>query len=179
MYFEIIARDPLQDPPDKTWMGIESVTRPGMLTFAVRPTASQADVGGEDSLQSMVEAARKKGYDPKDVQEYSRLTTTGETLKWKLSYNHFKAPLPGDGIVPFLIAWGDGGASLPPTTTPQGCRLVELKAMHPDPASVLPSLEALDITMQVVVGPVAQIVAVLDTPKGRVEVGQTMDGFPE
>jgi hypothetical protein len=66
---------------------------------------------------------------------------------------------------------------LPPATTPQGCRLLELRAIHPNPESILPSLLALEITMKVERGPTPQIVAVLDTPNGRVEVGQKMENF--
>jgi hypothetical protein len=103
----------------------------------------------------------------------------------------------------FDIASCPASCSLPPATTPQGCRLVELKATHPNPDTILPSLLALvkpcpylhlqelfchlnvhsqlpqDITMKLEVGPTPQIVAVLDTPNGRVEIGEMMDAFPE
>ena len=51
-------------------------------------------------------------------------------LAWSLAYNHYTAPLPGDGLVPFLIDWASPS---PATTAPDGCELVSLRAEHPDP----------------------------------------------
>jgi hypothetical protein len=48
--------------------------------------------------------------------------------------------------------------------------LVRISAVHPDPGSLHPALEALGIEVTVAQGPEPALVGTLDTPGGRVEL---------
>ena len=53
---------------------------------------------------------------------------------------------------------------------PAGVKLARLSAVHPDPRSVRPALEALRAGIDVARGPAPALVAALDTPNGPVEL---------
>jgi hypothetical protein len=91
--------------------------------------------------------------------------------------NLFHRPLPGDGLVPFLIRWHTPLTSAlhPSTSSPEGCSLVSLSAVHPRPDTVSVSLQQLGgieqvHATQVIQGATARLECVLETPKGRVTV---------
>ena len=166
MYFELLCRDPSQPAPPKLWMGVESMgDTPSMLTWAV-------DRAG--AMPSAVAAARTKGYDPGDVEAFSRLKPDGTTLKWSLAYRHYTREQMGDGggVVPFLIDWH---ASVSPAhTAPNGCVLVGLRAEACDVPAVALRLSALGIEpadLGLCAGARDRLVATLRTPKGDVEFG--------
>ncbi len=171
-YFEILARDPEQEAPSRTWMAIDAVTSPRLVTWAA----------ARSGLPELVATARSRGYDPGSAQSFSRTAADGRTLRWSLSYNHYSAPLPGDGVVPFLIEWDQSCADfVPAKIAPAGCRLLRLRASHEDPASVVPSLRALGIDADGYLepaplvsadagGPHARLVATLLTPNGIIEI---------
>lgn len=94
-YLEILARDPGQPDPERTWMAIDTVTEPCIVAWA----SKHAD------LSAAVDEARSQGYNPGDVDSFSRPDPdSGEELRWELAYAHYKQPLPGGGVVPFLIS---------------------------------------------------------------------------
>jgi hypothetical protein len=70
--------------------------------------------------------------------------------------------------VPFLIQWLS--EPHPSTTAPSGCRFDNLRAGHPDPASVEAVLDALAVEMEVAKGAAPRLIATLDTPNGRIEL---------
>ena len=170
-YFEILARDPEQVDPPRTWMAIDAVTAPRLVTWA----AARSD------LPKLVATARSRGYDPGTAQNFSRTTADGRTLRWSLSYNHYAEPLPGAGIVPFIIEWDPSCSDfVPAKSAPVGCRLLSLRASHEDPVSVLQSLRALGIESDGYLeaeprvpadgAPRARLIATLLTPNGIVEI---------
>jgi hypothetical protein len=161
-YLEILARDPGQPSPERTWMAIDTVTEPCIVTWASK----------HENLPLAVDKARQQGYDPGKVESFSRPDPgSGEELRWELAYNHYKQPLPGSGVVPFLIScelprrvwlaswcvhathshlwavrlqytvWtGDPACAefLPPNTAAGGCTLLGLRAETPVPDEVSP-----------------------------------------
>lgn len=165
-YLELIARDPEQD--GAKWMGLEvDRAEPRVVAWAVRPGPPLGEDGG--GLAEMVGTARAAGYDAcGDVKDFARATTSGDELRWRLSYNHWTSPLPGGGLVPFLIAWGDGAA--PPMAVAPGLRLQTLALRHPDPDAVRPMLRALGLDLPVAAAEASDpcIELVLETPKGTV-----------
>ena len=74
----------------------------------------------------------------------------------------------GDGLVPFLIDWG--GTAHPATSYAKGCRLMAIRAEHPDPEPVRALLAAIGSDLQVTQAPQPGLIATLDTPRGRVEL---------
>eukprot|EP00965_Chrysotila_dentata_P198247 6178669-Pleurochrysis_carterae.AAC.1 len=159
MYWEILARDPLQLHPPRTWMGIGQVVEPKIVTWAAAvPDLSEA-----------VAKARSRGYDPGSPTNFEREVPGGGKLYWSLAFNHYDQ-LPGNGIVPFLINWGE--TKSPASTAPTGCKLVALKAVTSDTSSVSEMLRAVDINpsdLQLREARAPRITAILETPRGLVE----------
>ena len=93
----------------------------------------------------------------------------------QLAYNHYERPLPGGGLVPFLISWDPTCADfLPPNTAVAGCTLTALRAESPAPAAVTPLLRAVGIepsALSLTRGERPRLVATLETPRGTVELG--------
>jgi hypothetical protein len=95
----------------------------------------------------------------------SRLRPDGVRLAWRVAQN----PPAGPGFpVPFVIDWLD--SAHPSESAPAGVTLVRIAAVHPDPDSLRPALEALGVEVTVVEGPEPALAAILDTPGGRVEL---------
>jgi len=73
----------------------------------------------------------------------------------------------GAGIfVPFFVQWQDG--SHPAADGASGLKLASLHAESPQPEALRAVLEALDVRLPVHPADEARLVAVLDTPRGRV-----------
>ncbi|MCL4833218.1 MAG: VOC family protein [Caldilineaceae bacterium] len=159
-YLEIIAPDPEQPNPSMPRsFGIDE--RPGE-TRLVTWAASTTD------LDATHAAALAAGYDAGDVMNGSRLRPDGVKIEWR-STRLVGWPPPGDGLVPFLIEWG-AETPHPSSDSPQGCTLVSLRAEHPHPTAVRGMLDGLGLDVAVTAGPGPALFAVIDTPKGRVEL---------
>lgn len=153
-YLEIIAQDPDQSRPEGPLsFALDRVQLPRLVGWAGRSTDIDAQVNG----------ARQHGYDPGEVQTMSREQPDGTVLEWRLTRQE---PDPERLVLPFLIDWGT--SPHPSKSAPAGVRLVELRAQHPDPDQVRSALDALGLHLRVDEGPEPALVAVLDTPKGRV-----------
>lgn len=156
-YLEVIAPDPQQPSPSTPRpFGLDAIHTPRLLTWAVRT----------DDIDSRVAAARVAGYDPGDVQPLSRALPDGRRLAWRLTVR--RDPLPGGGLVPFLIDWAD--APHPAANAPRGCTLVRLRAEHPQPESLRPLLAALEVELELTSGPLPALIASLATSRGAVEL---------
>ena len=154
-YLEIIARDPDQDlPPGPLPFALETLTEARLVGWAIRARG----------IDAFVEEVRRSGYDPGPVTEMSRLRPDGVLLRWSLARD---AP-DRSFLVPFVIDWLD--TAHPAESAPTGVTLGRLSAVHPDPDSVRPALEALGAGITVAEGAEPALVAVLDTPRGRVEL---------
>ncbi len=130
-YVELIAPDPGQPPPSGGRpFGLDDVSGPGLVAFAVRP-----DQGG--SIDDLVAAARAAGHDPGDPVAMSRRRPDGSELHWRLTL-----PTPGD-VLPFFIDWGS--AEMPSATAPGGLALEGLEVVGPDPGALRSLLAALDL----------------------------------
>jgi hypothetical protein len=155
-YLEIIARDPDKEPPAGPLpFALESLTEPRLVGWAIR-------IHGIDAFVDRVRAA---GYDPGPIREMSRLRPDGVRLTWRLAQD---PPGGRSLVVPFVIDWLD--AAHPAESAPAGVTLAQLSAVHPDPGSVRPALEALGAGIAVDEGPAPALVAVLDSPRGRAEL---------
>jgi catechol 2,3-dioxygenase-like lactoylglutathione lyase family enzyme len=146
-YLEIIGPDPEQPTPTAPRpFGIDELTEPRLVTWAVRT----------DDIDALVAQARDGGFDPGEPRAMSRRTPDGELLEWRLTAPRFEY---GDGLVPFLIDWGNS-----PHPTERGlprAALREFAAVHPDPASVRPALAALRVDLHVDIGERAELRAVV------------------
>lgn len=155
-YLELIGPDPTQPTPSQPrWFGLDAVAEPRLLAWAAKASG----------LDQRATAARAAGVPLGAVREGRRELSGGPALSWQLTYPDVRL---GSGLVPFLIDWGD--SPHPARTAPGEIRLVDLRAEHPDPAAVLDQLRRLGLELQVATGPAAALIAVLDTPRGRVEL---------
>ena len=155
-YLEIIGPDPEQpDPPRWRPFGIDRLRDARLVTWAARTA----------DLERQVEMARCGGLDLGAIVSMSRNRPDGARLSWRLTNPEVTH---GGGIVPFLIDWGD--SPHPASGLASSCPLVELRAEHPAPNELNGQLEALGLRLRVDAGPAPSLIAVLDSPNGRVEL---------
>ena len=155
-YLEILGPDPEQPQPDEPrWLGIDDLDAPRLITWAA--TASP--------LAAFVEQAAARGIALGGVQPAHRQRPDGVDLHWELTD---PSVMLAEGMVPFLIDWGSGPH--PADTAPGGATLKVLRAEHPEPDAVVSLLQALDLNLEVLRGQRTALVAILDCPKGTVEL---------
>lgn len=161
-YLEIIAPDPAQPtPPAPRSFGMDQLTEPRLITWAV----------GTTDIESAVQHAQTAGYDPGPILPSSRLRSDGFLMEWKLTRSAEAAAgttPKGDWLIPFLIDWGN--TPHPSKNNPGGCTLQQVKAIHPDPAPIRSMLAALQVDCAVEQGETPQLIAVVDTPNGQIEL---------
>jgi Glyoxalase-like domain len=95
----------------------------------------------------------------------SRRRTDGVLLSWR--YTDPRTVL-ADGLVPFFIDWGQ--SPHPAATAAKGATLIAVRAEHPDAPGVRRQLSALGLELPVQTGPAPTLVAVIESPRGRVEL---------
>ncbi len=147
-YFELVGPDPSQGL-EPTLFGIEQLTTPGLVAFAVTVT----------DIDASVAALRAVGHDPGDPVAMQRILPAGGTLAWRLTV----PPSGGDGTTPFLIDWGS--SAHPSTTLPGGVSLESFTIRHPEPSRVEALHRALDLDLPISEGP-AGLHTVIRTPAG-------------
>lgn len=155
-YLEILAPDPELPQPDRPyWLGLEGLKLPRLTAWAVK---------GRD-LEELVRRAREGGVRLGPVIEGARRRPDGVMLAWSCTDPH---TVVADGLVPFFIDWG--GSPHPAVSAPQGASLSAMRAEHPNPAGVAALLKALGLDLPVTKGPRSALIAVLETPRGLVEL---------
>lgn len=152
-YLEIIAPDPGQD--SAIWLGIGDLESPRIVTWA----ACCNDLPRYAGLEF------PDGQRPGAVMSMSRETRDNEVLSWSLTDPR---TVIGDGLVPFLIDWGE--SPHPAASAPGGATLRSLVAEHPDPERIGAILRMLDVELPVTQATSPAIVAIIETPAGRVEI---------
>lgn len=156
-YLEIIAPDPEQPTPNEPRpFGIDKLKESKLVTWCV----SQPD------LERLRSEAVRNGVPLGDVRAGSRRRPDGVQLSWQLTD---PSTLPvADGIVPFFINWGE--SPHPARTAAKGATLISLRAEHPDVQGVSAMLQKLGLDLAVKQGPSPTLIAVIEGPRGRVEL---------
>jgi hypothetical protein len=150
-YLEILAPDPAQPAPDRPlWLGVEGRAWPRLTAWAAR------GAGLEDLV-------RRAPLGP--VASGSRRRSDGTLLSWRFTDPHVQV---AGGVVPFFIDWGT--SPHPAASAPAGVTLRGLRGEHPDPVAVDDLLRVLGVELPVTKGPRAALIAVLETPKGLMEL---------
>lgn len=153
-YLEIIGPDP-QSPgaPTPYLFGVDTLAAPALLTWCARTK----------DIDHRIALARDQGYDPGDAIEMSRVTGTGDVLRWRLTPNTIQDTA---GTVPFLIDWGQ---STHPTASdlPQ-LELADFAVLSPSVDITAGQLVALGVSVAVEYSSTARVRAVLDTPRGPI-----------
>lgn len=132
-YLEIIGPDPLQPEIRPVWFGIDQLTSPKLVTWAVRVDGLEAFVK-EVSPDVNIGAIRSG----------SRQTPAGTTLSWQLTEPQL---VQGVGLVPFLIDWH--ASQHPAHSAITGPPLVQLRLEHPEPETIRKQLNALRVEVSI------------------------------
>jgi len=155
-YLEIIGPDPEQPTPREARpFGIDELKQSKIVTWAAN----------SESLEQLRSAAEQSGVLLGVVGSGSRKRPDGVLLTWR--YTSPRTTVE-NGIVPFFIDWGS--SPHPAETAAKGLRLVELRAEHPDANRVEQILKQLGLDLLVKNADKPGLVAVIDGPKGRVEL---------
>ena len=155
-YLEILGPDRSQPAPARPrWFGIDSLSAPRLVAWAIHAS----------NLSERVAAAHSAGVMLGPVRAGSRLRTDGVRLSWQYSDPR---TIVADGIVPFLIDWGD--SPHPAQTAAQGLELTELRAEHPDAGRVQQLLDKLGVELAVSRGPAPALIATLQSKRGQLEL---------
>jgi hypothetical protein len=152
-FLEVIAPDPTL-PPGALARRLAALPAPTLLMWAAA-TPSAADTAAR---------AEAEGYTA-TVVEGHRPRPDGSVVRWT---NVFVSGHGAGPLVPFFIEWHDGGH--PADDAPAGLRLRSFVAETPQPAALSAVFEALDVHLPVRRGAAARLVAVLETPRGDVEL---------
>lgn len=153
-YLEIAAPDPQRTAHPMTLpFDLDRLDHPRLVGWVARC----------DQLGERVRRAREHGYDFGEPDEGCRQTHAGGSLNWWATSETIC-----DGLVPFLIEWGNG--QHPSLTAPRGVHLLSFHLEHPTPSSVQHWLAALDSNVEVIEAAKPALVATIAGPEGTVEL---------
>ena len=165
-YFEIIAIDPAAAPPARRrWFDMDD---PRLQARVAQDGPQLAHVVVRVGDVASARAAwQALGIERGEVVQASRPTPAG-LLQWKITVRDDGQRL-FDGTLPTLIEWGETHPV--PAMAPPVARLVSLTLRHPQADTLRRALQAIGLdTVTVADGPAA-LLATLDTPRGRVTLG--------
>ena len=155
-YLEVMAPDPEQARPERGRLfGLDALDEAFLATWVLR----------RESIESLVARASAAGVHFGPVCSGSRENADGTTLSWKLTDPYIALM---DGLVPFLIAWGD--TPHPASSAPLGGELIGLRIEHPQSDAVRAALDAVGVQMRVQQSTRKRLVATILTDKGVVEL---------
>jgi Glyoxalase-like domain len=153
IYFEIISADPAQSLEGNRGGRIAALTRPGIMTFAIR----------SDHLDALSDAARREGLALQGPVAMSRTRPDGVRIDWTILYledSRFSE------AIPFVIDWG--ASPHPSESVPPGCQLGSFAVLHPETDELARLYAALGIPIPVKRAAYPGFVAELATPNGDV-----------
>jgi hypothetical protein len=152
-FLEVIAPDPTL-PSGALARQLAGLKTPRLIMWAARTpsTAAAAARAEAEGYQIAVVEGRRKRPD-------------GQVVRWT---NVFVSDHGGGALVPFFIEWH--GGSHPAKDGAIGLRLLAFRAETPEVEGLRAVLKALDVRLAVRKAATARLVAVLDTPRGRVEL---------
>ena len=155
-YLEILGPDPEQPTPEGPRpFGLDGLKESRLVAWFVN---------GRD-LERLRGEAVTKGVPLGEVKSGSRRRPDGFLLSWQ--FTDPWAPV-ADGIVPLFIDWGN--SHHPARTASKGATLVSLRAEHPDVPGVRRMLRHLELDLPVKRGQSPALIAVIEGPRGRVEL---------
>jgi len=153
-YLEIIGPDSLQPETRPVWFGIDQLTAPKLVTWAVR-------IGRLEAFVKEISPNAKVGI----VRSGSRKTPEGATLSWQLTEPQL---VQGVGLVPFLIEWNS--RQHPADSAITGPRLVQLRIEHPEPELIRKQLNSLRLEVEIEQGSSPALVAIFEGANDLIEL---------
>ena len=157
VYLEILAPDPKQpNPRSLPSLGLSETRRSRMVGWALNAP----------DLEGLIASAGGKGVPMVGPTSGGRQRPDGYQLSWRIATLADRRI--GDGLAPFFIDWGT--TEHPTVGSPKGARLISLRAQYPTPQPMQAVFDSLDIPFIVEGGAEPALIAVLDTPRGRIEL---------
>ena len=156
-YLELIGPDRDQPPPGRPrWFGLDTLTEGLLISWA-------SGVTGD--LRSARASALAAGAPVGPEIEGRRTRSDGVELSWVMTEPQGSG---GVEVVPFLIDWGT--TPHPADSATGGIDLISLRVEHPDRREVERWFGALGVPIAVGDAHTPAIVALLSTPRGRLEL---------
>lgn len=151
-YLEIIAPSPnLKAPKRGRWLANSFKQKSKLTTWALQTR----------NITELATFANKNGLTLGNIESGQRAKTDGTVLTWELTDPY---TLSFDGVVPFLIDWGE--TKHPAKHAPKAGKLDALIIKHPYPKLVMESLKKLDIDIEVIKADQPGLQARIRTGKG-------------
>lgn len=150
-YLEIIGPDPLQPEIRPTWFGIDQLTAPKLVTWAVR-------VDDLEAFLKEISPATHVGA----IRSGSRKTPEGTSLSWQLTEPQL---VQGVGLIPFLIQWN---SNHPAHSATPGPPLIHLRLEHPNPELIKNQLKSLRLEVAIEQSSTPALVALFQGPNGLI-----------
>lgn len=159
-YLEILAPDP-QQTGHPSHAELAKLTSPRLVLWA----SATAEI---ETLAQQAKAANLLMMGPMDG---SRARPDGKLLKWRSLNVSREADknVMYFNVVPFFIQW-DKDSVHPSQDSPAGCKLLSLAFEHPEPAQIGDLMKTLGLKAKVGKAAAPAIKAMLQTPKGKVEL---------
>lgn len=160
-YLEIIAPDPGQTVyrPVNFQTDLRMLTQPRLIFWAATT----------NDIAAIAENARRTAQPIVGPIEGSRARPDGKVLQWKTLLVRNKFAMQAAEPIPFFIEWASGSVH-PSQDSPVGCELQSFEIEHPDSWGVVNALKSLGIDAKVMYARNARLRAMLQTPKGTVEL---------
>ena len=153
---EIIAPDPEQPPPEAPRpFGLDGLKESRLVAWFIN----------SNDLERLRGEALRKGVHLGEVRSGSRRRPDGTQLLWQFTD---PSVLVADGIIPLYINWGE--SPHPAHGAAKGATLVSLRAEHPDMQAVRYMLRHLGLDLPLSQGQSPALIAIIDGPRGRVEL---------
>ena len=158
-YLEIIAPDPGQPGVDPRFQ-LNGFAEPRLIRFAV----------GTRDIGATAASLRRAGVHPIGPTDGSRRTASGALLRWKTLGVESDFHSGGIDPIPFFIEWA-GDSTHPSKTAPAGCAIENLHFEHPRADELRRALRVMNLDADVAHAEQARISALIQTPKGRAQLG--------
>jgi hypothetical protein len=154
-YLEVLAPDPSQDCLIEPLNDLLMLDAPRLIKWAVATTG----------IDAALDILRVVGFADSAIENGTRTTSDNRILRWR-QIGFLAETGPG---IPFVIEW-DRDSLHPADGSPSGCTLLGLKLEHPDPETLGRLLAQLNVSATLRKAPVVRLEAVLDTPRGQVNL---------
>ena len=153
-YLEIIAPDPLQNITRRSMASrLGELPAPALITWAAKST----------KILDTAKRSEVLGLAPRGPINATRQAPNGDLLAWQLLFV--------DGSergLPFFIDWQD--TPHPSASSPGGCVLNSFEVFSPSAGNLGIEFEALDLRITLKTADKALLKAVIESPKGPVEL---------
>lgn len=157
-YLEIIAPDPAQKAWERQFQ-LSNLTQPRLINFAVRT----------NDIDTEAASLRRAGLPVIGPRDGSRKTASGDLLRWKTLGVESKFQSGEIDPIPFFIEWASDSTH-PSKNAPSGCVIEDLRFEHPRADELRAELLALGLVANVARADQVRIIAMIQTPKGRIEL---------